>query len=30
MDTINSRHIADTKIHAKQTVESIQNKNENY
>ena len=30
MDKINSRNIADTKTHVKQTVESIQNKNENY
>ena len=30
MDKINARHIADTKTHAKQTIVSIQNKNENY
>ena len=30
MDQINARHKADTKTHAKQTVVSIQNKNENY
>ena len=30
MDKINARHIADTKTHAKQTVVSIQNRNENY
>ena len=30
MDKINARHVADTKTHTKQTVVSIQNKNENY
>ena len=30
MDKINARHVADTKTHAKQTVVSIQNTNENY
>ena len=30
MDKINARHIADIKTHAKQTVVSIKNKNENY
>ena len=30
MDEINARYIVDTKTHTKQTVVSIQNKNENY
>ena len=30
MDKINARLIPDTKTHAKQTVVSIQNKNQNY
>ena len=30
MDEINARYIVDTKTHTKQTVASIQNKNENY
>ena len=30
MNKVNARHIAETKTHAKQTVVSIQNKNEKY
>ena len=30
MDKINARHVAGTKTHAKQTVVSVQNTNENY